>query len=38
MLRFVTMCFAVVSEILLSEICYPFLFAADIKPNFFFGT
>jgi hypothetical protein len=37
MLEFVTVCFVTVLEILLYEICYRFLFAADIKTNFFLG-
>jgi hypothetical protein len=37
MLEFVIVCLDVVLKILLYEICYRFLFAADIKSNFF-GT
>jgi hypothetical protein len=35
MLEFVTACFEVVLKILLCAIFYHFLFAADIKSNFF---
>jgi len=38
MLEFMTARFDVVLKILLCEICYRFLFAADIESNFFGGT